>query len=148
MRINIPLILTSLQDEGYHLLVKGSINGIDLMMVLDTGASRSCFDINFLKKNLEIASLKENESMTSGIGTNTLDSVTTKLEQLIIGDLTIEKYVAVGIDMSHIHHAYEMVGVEKVDGILGGDILLKHRAVIDYRRNVLTLNSRPSRRDF
>jgi hypothetical protein len=48
--------------------------------------------------------------------------------------------------MSHIHHAYTMAGVAKVDGILGGDILLKHNAVINYRKRVLLMNSRATRK--
>jgi hypothetical protein len=146
MKISIPLKLVTLQEDGFHILVEAQLNGENLLMVVDTGASRSCFDIHFLENLINKDLLQSNESMTSGIGTNSLNSVITIVDELCIGELTVKNYEAVGIDMSHIHHAYTMAGVAKVDGILGGDILLKHNAVINYRKRVLLMNSRATRK--
>ncbi|MEI6348956.1 MAG: aspartyl protease family protein [Bacteroidota bacterium] len=145
MRVEIPLILVSLQEDGFHFLIKGSINDVELLLVLDTGASRCCFDIRFLEKLQSKNKIRINDSMTSGIGTNSLNSVITKLEEFNIGILSIPKYQAVGIDMSHIHHAYSLAGIPQVDGILGSDVLLKYKAVINYQKRVLILNKRASK---
>lgn len=145
MRKTIPFTLISLQEDGYHCITSATVNGSEIMMVVDTGASLSCFDINFLQQIVAEDSIKSNESMTSGIGTNSMNSVITRIKEFSIGPLTIQNYRAVGIDMTHIHHAYEQIGLTKIEGILGADILARHQAVIDYRKRIITLNSKPSK---
>lgn len=148
MRLTIPFTLISLQEDGYHCLASATVNGSEIMMVVDTGASLSCFDINFLQQIVGEDTIKSNESMTSGIGTNSMNSVITRIKELSIGSLTIQNYRAVGIDMTHIHHAYEQIGLAKIEGILGADILARHQAVINYRKRTITLNSKPSKPKF
>lgn len=146
MKIEIPLKLVSLQEDGFHFLIEGQINNVPLLMVLDTGASRCCFDTSFLELLNQKNKIKPNDSMTSGIGTNELNSVVTKLEKLAIGNLIIPNYQAVGIDMSHIHHAYLQAGIPKVDGIIGSDLLVKHGAIINYKKRTLTMNKGASKK--
>jgi len=146
MRIRIPFNLVSLQEDGYHCLVDGAVNGNPLLMVLDTGASRSCFDIAFLQQFVAEQAIQRNDSMTSGIGTNSLNSFITILDQFSMGSFILEKYQAVGLDLTHIHEAYKQVGLPQVNGIIGADILARHHAIIDYRKREITLNSRPSRK--
>ncbi len=145
MRITIPFKLVSLDDDGYHCIVKGTMNGRPLLLVVDTGASRSCFDIDLIKEINQEKDIIKNESMTSGIGSNKVDSVVSKIEILEIEGLQITNYQAVGINMEHIHHAYSMASLPKIEGILGADILTKHNAIIDFRKNIITINSKSSR---
>lgn len=146
MRIRIPFDLVSLQEDGFHCLVEGAVNGNPLLIVLDTGASRSCFDIAFLQQFVGEHSLQANDSMTSGIGTNTLSSFVTTVDEFSMGSFAIKNYQAIGLDLAHIHEAYKQVGLPLVNGILGADILARHHAIIDYRKREITLNSRPSRK--
>ncbi len=147
MRIRIPFNLVSMQEDGYHCIIEGAVNGNPLLMVLDTGASRSCFDIAFLQQFLEEQSIQTNDSMTSGIGTNSLNSFITVLDEFSMGgSFVLEKYQAVGLDLTHIHEAYKQVGLPEVNGIIGADILVRHHAIIDYRKREITLNSKPSRK--
>lgn len=145
MRIEIPFKLVSLQDDGYHCLVNGLVNGRPLMLVLDTGASRSCFDIDLIKEIIHETEIKTNDSMTSGVGSNSVSSIITKIKEFRISDLLIKNYQAVGIDMGHIHHAYSVAGLPRIEGILGADILTKYKAVIDFRKRKIVLNSAPSK---
>jgi hypothetical protein len=62
-----------------------------------------------------------------------------------MGSFAIKGYQAIGLDLTHIHEAYKQVGLPRVNGILGADILARHHAIIDYRKREITLNSRPSR---
>lgn len=146
MRIRIPFDLVSLQEDGYHCLIKGAVNGNPLLIVLDTGASRSCFDIAFLQQFVAQQSIQTNDSMTSGIGTNTLSSFITTVDVFSMESFVIEHYQAIGLDLTHIHEAYKQVGLPQVNGILGADILARHQAIIDYRKREITLNRRPSRK--
>jgi hypothetical protein len=46
-KYEIPLLLIALEDENYHLLIDATfLNGENGKWVLDTGASKSVFDIN------------------------------------------------------------------------------------------------------
>ena len=96
-----------MQEDGYHCIIDGAVNGNPLLMVLDTGASRSCFDIAFLQQFLDEQALQTNDSMTSGIGTNSLNSFITVLDEFSMGSFVLEKYQAVGLDLTHIHEAYK-----------------------------------------
>ena len=139
MKSEIKLTLASLEKDSFHLLVNGSVNGEVLTMVIDTGASRSCFDIDFLSNIINQEHFEENESPSSGIGTNEMFSKITCINNLLIGEFEINNYTAVGIDMKHIHQAYQTIGLPTVNGIIGSDILLKYKAIIDYRKCTLIL---------
>ena len=57
-----------LEREDYHLLAKGKISGYPVRMVIDTGASRSCADINFVQTTLPNLVMENNEGISAGIG--------------------------------------------------------------------------------
>jgi len=139
MKTDIKLTLVKLEKESFHLLVTGNVNGEALSMVIDTGASRSCFDIDFLSDFINIEHFEENDTPSSGIGTNEMVSKIICINKLLIGEFEINNYTAVGIDMKHIHNAYQTIGLPKINGIIGSDILLKYKAIIDYRKCTLTL---------
>jgi hypothetical protein len=44
------------------------------------------------------------------------------------------------LDLSTINIAYRQLGHSDVLGVLGGDILMKYKAVIDYRKQELKLS--------
>ncbi len=142
MIYKIDIDVISLEDDSYHLIVKGTINDIELLMVLDTGASRTCFDINFLKTIISQKTLVENDTISSGIGTNDLQSFSTKIKSFKIAQFKIKNYQAIGIDLTNVHFAYNKLGLPIINGILGSDIFVKYNAVIDYKNKVLKLNKR------
>jgi hypothetical protein len=62
--------------------------------------------------------------------------------QLQIGELTIENYEAPVFDLSAIKFAYEKLNLPPVIGVLGGDILMDYKGVINYQTLSLTLSKR------
>ena len=56
-----------------------------------------------------------------------------------IGELEIENYRTVLLDLSHVNASYEQVGLKPVDGVLGSDILKMYKAVIDYEKKIVKL---------
>ena len=48
----IKLERAQLSDGGIHIIVKGQVDSIAIRMVLDTGASHSVLDLNWVKNNL------------------------------------------------------------------------------------------------
>ena len=60
-------------------------------------------------------------------------------EELSFGDLKIEDYQAVAMDLTNINASYEMIKLPPIDGVLGGDLLRKHNAVISYKLKKIRL---------
>ncbi len=139
MLCKIPFEFVSIQDDGVHLVLQAQLNNTDCRLLIDTGASRTVFDQNRIDKFVENPDLQENEQRSTGLGTNQMKSHIIQIEKLEIGDLCLKDYTSVVIDMVHINQSFELFGLEVIDGVIGGDILLEYKAEIDYRKKELRL---------
>lgn len=139
MPIQIPIITQPIEDTGLHLLVNAQVNGKDAILLIDTGASQTVFDINRINRY----SNKEHslsETLSTGLGTNTMESKQITLEKLSIGDIEMNDMDVILLDLSHVNGRYLNLNLKPIDGVIGGDILLKKKAVIDYANMILTLS--------
>lgn len=128
----VPLILISLQDDGFHLLVEIVVFGQKLLAVVDTGASRSVFDQTFIKTHLkDLEAPEETQATTLFATSSTFQAV---IPQLKIGRLKIQDYNSVVLDLETVNQAYENMGHPRVIGIIGSDLLLRYQAIINYRK--------------
>ncbi|NOU48421.1 MAG: clan AA aspartic protease [Bacteroidales bacterium] len=125
--------LLEIENDGYHLLVEGKINGKPANFLIDTGASRTVFDQVSIHTFIDDPELNQNERLSTGIGTNTMASMVTTIQSLAFGDLNIKEYTAIVIDLQHVHTSYNSLKLPEINGILGGDILAEHKAVINYK---------------
>lgn len=138
MKVTIPIKLVKL-DDGYHIFIPVMINCKKATLIIDTGASRSAFDKERIKKFVDQNAFVRNEKLASGIGTNSMKSHITMLHNIRFGRIEVKNYVAVLLDFSHVVTAYRQMGVGPVDGILGSDILKKYKSIIDYGKKKLML---------
>ena len=109
--------------------------------VLDTGASKSAFDmeiISGLAPADQIIHIPDHHAI--GLGTTTMERYVVVCPQLQIGDLIIENYEAPVFDLSAIKFAYDKLNLPPVIGVLGGDILMEYKGVINYQNLSLTLS--------
>lgn len=139
MATRIKLDIFSLDKDGHHIRLKALVNGKEADFILDTGASRTVFDKNVIHEFIPDVDLMQHDSKTSGVGSNELESYSTIIKKIQIGNLLIRKYHCAVIDLTHVNIAYSMVGEPKVHGVLGGDILMKYKAKINYAAGTLTL---------
>ncbi len=139
MTTTVPFKILSIGEDGYHLMIKLYINRKVANVIIDTGASATVFDKNRILKYLTNKSLEDHDNLSSGLGTNTMKSQSTTLKKIRIGELKIDDYKAVLLDLSHVNKSYHEVGLTPIDGVLGSDILLKHNAIIDYAKQRLKL---------
>ena len=140
--IRVPLKLINLQDDGFHLLVEIVVFGESHWAVLDTGASRSVFDKTLLEKNIAADDIEAVNTADENVATTLFSTSTTAvatIPKLKIGKLKLKKYQAVGLDLQSVNEAYEHLGHPLVAGIIGGDILIRYKAKIDYKRLLLKL---------
>lgn len=136
--ISIPLKIINLQDDGFHLLVEVIVFKEKHLAVLDTGASRSVFDKSLIEKHIS-----ETLQVSDEINAATLFTTTTTIQatvpQLKIGTLKINNYETVAFDLQSVSETYQQFGHPPIIGIIGGDILMQYKAVINYQKMMLRL---------
>jgi predicted aspartyl protease len=135
----IDLDILTIEDDGSHLICKAKINGKNARILIDTGASRSVFDQERILLYVNDNSFVQNEKLSTGLGTNSMPTSSITLKSFIIGDLKIDNLQAILLDLQHVNVTYGTLGHEAIDGVLGNDILLKHKGIIDYNKKTLKL---------
>lgn len=131
--IDIPIYLLDIEGDGFHIMVQGRINGKEANFLIDTGASRSVFDLTTMSEFIDDPQFQKKEGITASVGSSDLESSTFNIESIEIGNIEIRHYQAVALDLENIHETYEKINLPKIHGIIGSDILVKHKAVINYR---------------
>ena len=131
MTIKVPMRIIDLHDDGFHPLMDIVLFGKTFTVVLDTGASKTAFDKTLLQAHEE-ALIVDSDRLSTGLGTNEMTSFTTVLPDLYIGELHIQNIEVAVLDLSTINIAYRQLNHPEVLGVLGGDILVQYKAVIDY----------------
>ncbi len=129
----IPFQLLDIEGDGFHIMIQGRINGKEANFLIDTGASRSVFDFATMSKFIDDPQFQKKEGITAGVGSFDLESSTFDIESIALGNLEIKHYQAVALDLENIHETYEKINLPKIHGIIGGDVLATHKAVINYR---------------
>ena len=136
--VSIPLKLINLQDDGFHLLVEIIVFKEKHLAVVDTGASRSVFDKSLIEQHLS-----ETLQVSDEINAATLFTTTTTIQATIpevkIGTLKIKAYETVAFDLQSVSETYQQFGHPPIMGIIGGDILMQYKAIIDYNKLQLRL---------
>lgn len=137
----IPFKVLKIDADGFHLMIKLKINGKPANLIIDTGASKTVFDIKRIEKFVGAKKFDTHDKLSSGLGTNTMQSQLTKLDKINIGKIEIKNYDTILLDLSHVNNSYEQAGLKPIEGVLGSDILLKYKAVIDYEKKEMKLKS-------
>jgi len=138
--IKIPLTLLNLQDDGFHLLMEVIVFNQSFKAVLDTGASKTVFDKTTMERHINPELLKLSDQLSTGLGTKSMESYILNIPDLQIGELHLKSYEVAVLDLSTINFAYEQIEQEPIIGVIGGDLLFKYHAIINYKKSILTLN--------
>ncbi|MFZ4105713.1 retropepsin-like aspartic protease [Flavobacterium sp.] len=134
----LPILL---KKEGYqkikfkisktqHLLIKVSVNGIKGNFILDTGASNSC--VGFDSVELFQLSAGKSKTKASGAGATGMLTQLAKDNLLQINKWKHATFHLVIFDLSHVNEALLQHKAKPVHGIIGADILIVGKAIIDY----------------
>ena len=138
-RISVPLHIIDLHGDGFHPILDITVFNKPFKVVLDTGASHTAFDHQLLLQANNEAAITASEKLSTGLSTNNMTSSTAIIENIWIGDLLLPQLEVAVLDLSTINIAYGQMGHPEVLGVLGSDILMKYKAVIDYGKKVLLL---------
>ena len=137
--IEIPINIINIEGDGFHLIAEGLINNKPARFVVDTGASRTVFDKDRILNYIDNPEFNEKEGISAGIGGTDLSSFIFNIEELSFGDLKINDYQAVAMDLSNVNNSYAMLKLPPIDGVLGGDLMKKYQAVINYKLKKMRL---------
>ncbi len=139
----LPLKIIHVDQLGYHIFVKALVNRRVANLLVDTGASKTVFDINRIKKFAPKVEMVANEHLSSGLGTSSMQSHTTHLKLFQLGSLVLRDFEVFLLDLSHVNTSYEKLNYKPMDGVIGGEILMKHEAIINYKVKRLSLKINP-----
>jgi hypothetical protein len=116
-----------------------SIEGEKANCILDTGASKTVFDSERIKRFLKREALHKNERLSTGLGTASMHSQVLFISKLELDTYTIKKLPTIVLDLSHINQTYTSIGFEPIDGVIGSDVLMDAKGIIDFGKSTLTL---------
>ena len=141
MKTILPIDIVSLgEDNSFHLFVNGSIDDRKYDLLIDTGASHTIFDATLVPE----ASVDETigtEIQSAGIQAGELKSSIGHIKKFKLGDLKRVDWTVVLIDLTHVNDLYRKFTDKRVAGLIGSDFLLKHKAIIDYKKRELVLRN-------
>ncbi|MFV8322092.1 retropepsin-like aspartic protease [uncultured Flavobacterium sp.] len=120
-----------------HLLIKAKINGVIGNFILDTGASNSC--VGFESIDLFLLDAKKSKTKASGAGATGMFTQLALKNQLQLGSWKDSDFELVIFDLSHVNEALLQHKAKPVHGIIGADILMKGKAIVDYYNHYLYL---------
>jgi len=124
-------------SKTQHLLIKANINGVSGNFILDTGASNSCVGFEAIEK----FGLKAGRSKTKAAGAGATGMLTqlAKNNTLKIGRWKAADFHLIIFDMTHVNQALVQHKAKAVHGIIGADVLLDGKAIIDYYNHCVYL---------
>jgi len=120
-----------------HLLIKIKINGVSGNFILDTGASNSCVGYESIER-FELTS-KKSKTKAAGAGGTGMKTHISKQNALQIGSWKNQDFSLVIFDLSHVNEALRQYKAKPVHGIIGADVLMEGKGIIDYYNHYLYL---------
>ena len=129
----IKLKKLTLSDGGVHIILSAFVDDKPIRMVLDTGASHSVLNFGWAEQNLPNNEIIKVKDPAYGIGSS-VKVHKAVVSSFKIGELNLKNRLFALIDFDAINSVYEREGLEKVQGILGGDVLDEFGAVIDFKK--------------
>ncbi|HSC29115.1 MAG TPA: retropepsin-like aspartic protease [Vicinamibacterales bacterium] len=125
-----------------QLATRAKVNGIGAWFLVDTGASTTVID----RRSADRFGLRASGADEQAFGCVTTDApgqvssahraVVNRFE---LGGLVLEALSVHLVDLCHVNTALAKAGAGPIDGVLGGDLMVAHGAVIAYPSQTLHL---------
>src|SRR6185436_7687695 len=103
MRTSIPIRTLIIEGDGCHLVIKASIHGKPVNLLVDTGASKTVFDKQRIRKFVDENEFREIDKLSTGLGTSSMKTHGVTLKQIKLGSLTIKNFETILLDLSHVN---------------------------------------------
>lgn len=129
----------TIPPDGTHVAVTAFINGQMANVLIDTGASQTVLDRNRVHIFSDQTEFEKSEQTSKGLGTDGMETHRFTITQFLLGDLLLEEMEVTLLDLSHVNGSYTALKLAPIDMVLGGDMLQRHGALVDYRAMELKL---------
>lgn len=136
-KIKVPLEIVEIDKNSYHIFISVIINDVCSDILIDTGASRTVFDMGSFSEHTEVDA---DEIISSGLGPGRIDTSSGILKNFSVGDHTWENVNAIFMDFSHINEMYIKMCRKQIAGLIGGDFLFSTKAKINYGKSEITFS--------
>lgn len=137
----INIIAEEIEKKNYHLFIEIKIGKRTSRLLVDTGASKTVFDSHQVLKFVKKKKLKTHATKSVGLGVSEVETKVVKLKELKFGRLKVSKMEVAVLDLSHVNQSYSQLELPNIDGVLGSDFLMKYKAVINYKKSTILLES-------
>lgn len=137
----IPIEPIALEPGNFHLFIKVKIGVKSARLLLDTGASRTAFDTTQFAKFTQSKHANPLEIQSIGLGTNEVSTSINCVSSIRFGDLKLAHVEVAVLNLSHVNAAYKQLGLAEIDGVLGADLLMQLKAVINLKKLELKLTA-------
>ena len=124
-------------NHGCHIFTTIKIFKKNFPVLIDTGATASVFDVSFVEKQVGKKRLIKLNDKAGGVGDSEMSMHVANLS-FRLGKKKFDQPVAL-IDFSHIHTMYELHQLPKFHFIIGNDILVHEKAIINYKTKTLRI---------
>lgn len=135
----IPLEVVALQEGSYHVFLKMKVNKKSIRVLLDTGASKTVLDKTFVEEKCKSQKTETIGQSTSSLHSTVSESNITYIKEIQLDQVKLKNFLVAVIDLTHVNQTYEGVGKKPIFGIVGSDILMERKAIIDYSKKILIL---------
>lgn len=125
-----------LQEGSFHFFISVKINGKRCRFLIDTGASVCVIDKDFFEKTFKKNTKTVKVETTSLHSTQSESSIAT-IKTFSFCDIVLQNKKVAALDLSHVNKNYKNVNVQKIHGILGADVLLSEKIILDFANLLL-----------
>lgn len=146
MKAALPLhLIKGNNGQISHIAVSCTINNCNAMLIIDTGASNCVLDISRSANYNLVDDYSFGNEMAVGLGSSQIQSSLSRAGSFQLGDIEIEQFPFVMLDLQIINDTFREYGSSEIDGIVGTDLLLACNAKIDYKQKMLFLKGNKRR---
>jgi len=139
MAYKIPIEIIEIEHDNYHVLATARFaDGFSGKWVIDTGASKSVFDRN-LEAYFQAVDGASEDLHSAGISDEPIKSGIGIVAPFSFSSLKVEELKVALLDMKHINELYAASTDVEICGLLGSDFLVRHQAIINYRKKIMLL---------
>ncbi len=143
MKQTLPIELIELENNNFHLLLEGRFQNREKgYWIIDTGASKSVFDKSLTEFYKPVETGPEEEFHSAGINEGTVETAVGEIKRIKFGRIRIKDWQVALIDLNHVNDIYKRYHQVQIVGLIGGDILSKYHAVINYELREITLDDK------
>ena len=114
----------------HHAVVEASINGKSGYFIIDTGAGATVIHQESAGKFNLAQAIEASSNEVTGVG-GSISTRSFSIESFIIEGNAVSLSSIYSMDLSHVVDALNPFTEEKIDGVIGQDIMEAHEAIID-----------------